>query len=127
MSSATQYMYGQGSEFEFGRLIRQSALFESMTREAFTQAGLSRGMRVLDIGCGVGEVARVASDLVGNGRIVALDVDAKALQFARERLAGRNIEFVHSSVEDYKSSEPFDAAVGRFILMHLKDPLAAIR
>src|SRR5438132_6693332 len=123
--TSTQYMYGQGSEFEFQRLVRQGAMFESMTRETFTRAGLSRGMRVLDIGCGVGEVARIASDLVGNGRIVALDVDAKALEFAQRRLAGRNIDFVHSAVEDYKSAQPFDAAIGRFILMHVKDPLAA--
>src|SRR5207302_3025409 len=99
----------------------------SITREAFTRAGLSSGMRLLDIGCGVGEVARIASDVVGNGRVVALDVDAKAVEFARGRLSGRNIEFIQSTVEDYKSGEPFDAAVGRFILMHLKDPLMALR
>src|SRR5438105_11620251 len=100
--TSTQYMYGQGSDFEFQRLLRQGAMFESITREAFTRAGLSSGMRLLDIGCGVGEVARIASDVVGNGRVVALDVDAKALEFARGRLSGRNIEFIQSTVEDYK-------------------------
>lgn len=127
MSSASQYMYGQGSEFEYQRLIRQSAIFEAMTRDLLVEAGIGAGMRVLDIGCGVGEVARLASELVGTGRVVAVDTDSKALEFARERLAGRNIEFVCSEIAKYVATERFDAVVGRFILMHLKDPVAVLR
>lgn len=122
------YIYGQGSEFEYDRLVRQGALYEPFTRRAFAGAGLAPGMRVLDVGCGAGEVTRLAAEIVGaSGRVVAIDVDAGALAFARTRLGTANLEFRQSTIEAFAETEPFDAVVGRFILMHLKDPVAALQ
>jgi SAM-dependent methyltransferase len=85
-------------------------------------------MRVLDVGCGVGEVARIVSDIVGEtGQVVGIDVDPGALDYARRRLGRGNIEFKHSKLDDYAAEHLFDAVVGRVILMHVKDPVAALK
>ena len=44
MTEQAQYIYGQGSEFEYERLVRQGALYEAFTRRAFVNAGIAPGM-----------------------------------------------------------------------------------
>ncbi len=53
------------TEAETDRLIRQSRLYDRATRRLFEDAGLSPGMKVLDVGTGAGDVALLAADLVG--------------------------------------------------------------
>jgi SAM-dependent methyltransferase len=51
------------------------------------EAGLKPGMRVLDLGCGAGDVAMLAADLVGpKGRVVGIDRSAEALDLKSEPL-----------------------------------------
>jgi ubiquinone/menaquinone biosynthesis C-methylase UbiE len=129
MSSEPQhYIYGQGSEAEYLRLARQGARYEEDTRTTFQKAGIARGMRVLDVGCGIGEVSRIVLDFVGpNGRVVGIDMDPDALAFARKHVPTTSAEFRLSTIDDFTDTSNFDAVVGRYILMHLKDPAAALR
>ena len=60
---AKQSRYALGhSEQELERLIRQAEIFEPFTRQLLQQAGISKGMCVLDVGCGSGDVTALASD-----------------------------------------------------------------
>lgn len=128
MSQSQQYIYGRGSESEYERLVRQGLRYEEETRTAFQKAGIGQAMRVLDVGCGVGEVSRVVADLVGpKGNVVAIDADPGALAFARRRVPAPNVEFRCSTIDDFSDPANFDAVVGRFILMHLKNPAAALQ
>ena len=70
-----QSFYALGhSEKELQRLSRQGQVFGPFTRQLFEQAGISQGMRVLDVGCGSGDVAFLAADLVGlSGEVVGVD------------------------------------------------------
>ena len=70
---------------ETERLIFQSRLYAGLTRRLLTEAGLSKGMTVLDIGSGAGDVAMAAAELVGpEGRVVGVDVNAEILETARD-------------------------------------------
>ena len=62
--SDPRYLMGRSDE-ETERLIQQSQLYEILTRRFFTDAGIGRGMRVLDVGSGAGDVAMAAAELVG--------------------------------------------------------------
>ena len=54
------YVMGR-SEDETRRLELQAELFEPLTRHLFEDAGVRPGMRVLDIGSGVGDVSFLAA------------------------------------------------------------------
>ena len=64
------YVFGH-SESELRRLIDQSQFFGGLTEQVFLSAGLASGMRVLDVGCGAGDVSFLAAKLVGaSGRVL---------------------------------------------------------
>src|SRR2546430_15193283 len=103
------------------RLIGQAALLAPFTERFFLGAGIGPGQRVLDIGSGVGDVAMLAARLIGpSGEVVGIERDTRSIARARARVAEaglRNVSFTQSDVNQIQSSKPFDAAVGRFILM----------
>ncbi len=132
MNHSTQASYVLGySDAELQRLIRQSALYADFTEDVFRRAGLSAGMRVLDVGCGVGDVSLLAARLVGpSGMVLGADSSEESLALARRRAeaAGvRNVAFFNSDMTDLQLSDSFDALIGRFVLMFLPDPAAVIR
>jgi SAM-dependent methyltransferase len=119
------------SKREHERLTRQAALLEAMTERLLREAGLEAGMRVLDVGSGVGDVAFLAAELVGrHGAVVGIDIDADALGAARQRaelLGLRNVIFVEGDVRSAALDGAFDAAIGRLVLAYLDDPAATLR
>ncbi len=103
-----------------------------MTERLLLDAGIGPGMRVLDVGCGRGDVSLLAADLVGaQGEVVGIDRDLGALEFARGRVreAGlTNVTFADGDVGVIGSGHGmFDAAVGRRVLMYQADPVAMLR
>ncbi len=82
-------------------------------------AGVEPGNRVLDVAAGLGEPSLTAARIVGDeGTVVASDIAAEMLEFARQRAADagvENMEFVHcaGSALDFPT-ESFDAAVSRW-------------
>lgn len=119
------------SEGEAERLILQSQLYEGVTHRLFEEAGIAKGMRVLDVGSGSGDVALAAAELVGSeGQVVGVDVDGAILETARKRAkeAGlANTTFVEGDARTLELSGPFDAIVGRLVLMYMSNPASALR
>jgi 2-polyprenyl-3-methyl-5-hydroxy-6-metoxy-1,4-benzoquinol methylase len=122
------YLMGY-SETERRRLIEQAALFRPVTERFLVEAGICRGMRVLDVGCGVGDVSLLLSELVGpEGAVVGVDRDPHALELARQRAQRREqIAFLEGDIQELGFGADFDAVVGRWVLIHVGDPAAAIR
>ncbi len=119
------------SRDEYERLARQAAFLHDTTERLFGLAGLGPGLRVLDVGSGVGDVAVLAAEIVGpSGQVVGVDVDGAALQVARgraEALGLRNVTFVEGDARTAPLDGDFDAMVGRLVLMYWADPGAALR
>jgi ubiquinone/menaquinone biosynthesis C-methylase UbiE len=128
--TAPTYALGR-SKAEHERLTRQAALLEAMTERLLREAGLEAGMRVLDVGSGVGDVAFLAAELVGrHGSVVGIDIDGDSLDAARQRaelLGLRNVTFVEGDVRSAALDGAFDAAIGRLVLAYTDDPAAALR
>jgi len=124
------YVMGK-TDTERERLTRQAQMYDGYMRRLLEDTGLSAGMRVLDVGCGVGDVAFVAAGLVGpSGAVVGVDRDPVTVAKARGRAAERglgNVSFVEGDFRTATFDAPFDAAIGRFVLMYQGDPSAAIR
>jgi len=107
-------------------------MLEKPTREIFLSAGLSSGMRVLDFGCGMGDVSLLSASIVGpGGRVTGVDRDARAIECARQRIGNLPVRFEVSDLDGLASlvysHGPFDAVVGRLLLFHLPEPVAALR
>ncbi len=124
------YILGHSDE-ELRRLASQSRLFSDLTEQVLVKAGVGCGMRVLDVGCGAGDVSFLAAGLVGpTGSVIGVDVSSEAVAAARNRASTarlRNVTFVEGDVNDLSLGESVDAAVGRFVLQHLFDPVVALR
>jgi SAM-dependent methyltransferase len=129
-TAAPIYMMGR-TDAETARLIRQSRIVGAASRQMLAEAGLAAGMRVLDIGSGAGDLALAAAELVGpGGAVVGVDTNPAVLGTARARAeAGghANVHFVAGDLHTAALAGPFDAVVGRFVLMYLPDPAAALR
>jgi len=134
---ATQ-LIGITSEYALGytaaeqqRLIRQATRIAPVTERLFREAGIGPGQRVLDLGSGVGDVAMLVARLVGPaGEVVGIEREPSSIARAKGRAAEvgfQNLSFTQTDVTQIASDRPFDAAVGRFILMFLPDPVSVLR
>ena len=127
-----QPFYALGhSEEELQRLSRQGQALGPFTRRLFEEAGIGRGMRVLDVGCGSGDVAFLAADLVGHsGKVVGVDRERRAVDWANARATSQgitNVKFVEGDPAEMEFDQKFDAMVGRLVLMYYRDPISALR
>jgi 2-polyprenyl-3-methyl-5-hydroxy-6-metoxy-1,4-benzoquinol methylase len=124
------YVLGHSAE-ELNRLIDQARLFGELTEDVFVRAGIGPGMRVLDVGCGAGDVSFLLARMVGpSGTVVGVDrsEDAVAMANARARAMGlAQVSFSQGELEDISLDQPVDAAVGRFVLMYSPQPSVSLR
>src|SRR5262245_51885027 len=127
--AAAGYVLGHHAK-ELARLDAQAAMIEPSTRLLLRASGIGPDMRVLDLGTGLGHVARLVAELVGPaGSVVGLDQSADALGEARRRSepgAQPRITYVQGDVNSWRDGETFDAIVGRLLLFHVADPVGVV-
>ena len=130
MTAGSEYALGH-SDRELNRLSAQARVIEPITRQYFREAGIGLGMRVLDVGSGVGDVAFLLADLVGTaGQVVGVDRATDALAVARGRAAAdcrHNVSFLEGDPTALAFERDFDAIAGRYVLQFQPDPVAMLR
>ena len=113
------------------RLHRLGQLLYPSTKRLFEQAGITSGMKVLDVGSGAGDVALLLAELVGpTGSVVGVELHPPLLEVAqaRVRTAGlTNIAFLAGDIREVALERDFDSVVGRNVLMYVADPSAVLR
>src|SRR3954452_16078070 len=115
------------SEAELARLDRQGRALAPATRILLQAAGLQAGMRVLDLGSGVGDLSLLAADIVGPaGSVLGIDQSPEAVATATAR-APANVHFAVGDIHEPARGGPFDAVIGRLVLMYVRDPAAVLR
>jgi len=107
-------------------------LFNASTRKFLINAGLQPGMKILDIGCGLGAMTAWLGGQVGqDGLIVAIDnneYQIKATKRQAEAYKLTNIKtYCHSAYAIQDLNETFDLVYCRFVLHHLNRPSDVIR
>jgi SAM-dependent methyltransferase len=125
-----RYALATGAAADY-RLNLLHSLYGPGTRRLLLDAGIRRGMRVADLGCGVGMVTALLAYLVGpEGDVVGIDASAEQLAQARERLKTdyTNTRFVQANATDTRLPPgSFDLVYCRFLLIHLAEPEQALR
>jgi len=116
------------AEDELDRIINHTRFFGDLTEHVLHLAGLAPGMRVLDVGCGPGDVVFLAARLVGpQGSVIGVDKSPEALELAQQRAAAVGLTNVHFLIQDLSDAElvldePVDALIGRLVLQYFADP-----
>jgi ubiquinone/menaquinone biosynthesis C-methylase UbiE len=125
-----EYVLGRSSA-EAERLQLQASVLAPHSAHLLRLAGVTPGMRVLDVGCGSGDVSMLLAELVGpDGAVTGVDMNPAILEAARARAAGAglaNVSYLAGDLTDLRLDEPVDALTGRFILLYLKEPAAVVR
>lgn len=105
-------------------------IYGHSTRRLLEDAGVTKGMTVLNVEAHTGDVALIAAELVGpSGQVIALESTTQHLATARGRAASRgvtNISFIEGDFLSESLPADLDAIVGRFVLFQLPDPVSAI-
>ncbi|TDT15050.1 methyltransferase family protein [Ilumatobacter fluminis] len=120
--SPAQNIYDDDEFFAaYSGLLRQQIGLDGApewpTMRAMLPASLD-GMRVLDLGCGYGWIARWA-ETAGAAEVVAVDVSEKMLSRAREFDDGGRIEYVLADVDAFEPTGSFDVVVSSLTLHYL--------
>jgi len=107
---------------------RSVAAYHAVLMEA---AAIGRSDRVLDVGCGTGEVALDAARLAPAGHALGVDLSSAMLEVARRRAADAHLSNVTFEQADAQvhgfANEAFDIALSRTGAMFFGDRLAAFR
>lgn len=129
-SSDKPYILATG-EKAVSRLDLLERIFGPASRQFLSSAGLRSGMRVAEIGCGVGLTARwVSTQVSPGGSVTGVDSSSEQLLVAKKSAAEAaipNLSFSESSA--YETGLPrdfFDLVYSRFLLCHLADPGRAL-
>jgi len=135
--ASNSYVLGH-TVVEIERLISQADFYRDQSQHLLHLAGLREGMRVLDIGCGPGDVSLLAARIVGpSGHVVGVDRSQDAITLANARAAREgvtNVRFEVCDVQDLTAdrvtngtTEAFHALIGRFVLMYFSDAALVLR
>jgi ubiquinone/menaquinone biosynthesis C-methylase UbiE len=92
---------------------------------------LERGMAVLDVGCGWGDMSIQVAERVGpEGRVLGIDCVEAFLEEARKDAAAAglsHVEFMRGDAEVALPENEFDYVVSRFGTMFFTNPVPALR
>jgi len=99
MSARNETIYILGhSASEIQRLQTQAEILRPITERLLLNAGIRPGMRVLDIGCGAGDVAMLAGEMVGpSGAVIGIDRNSEVLATARDRAQASGLSHIKES------------------------------
>jgi len=131
--NAEQIKYwNAGSAYYFTHKDAIRAAHPPITRRLIDRAAAAIGERVLDVGCGFGDLTMELARRVGpSGFAVGIDLSSAMLEEAEgsARAAGlRNTRFENCDAQTYVFQEPaFDLTVSQFGAMFFADPVAAFR
>lgn len=125
-----RYVLATGAEGE-ERLAIVNRVHGPDTQAFLLRAGLQPGMRVADIGCGIGTISCWIAEQVGpTGAVVGVDLSADQIATAQRRAAAAgiaNVTFRSASAYDTGlEADSFDLIFCRFVLMHLQRPEEAL-
>ncbi len=122
------YVIGVGKDDE-ERLLLLNELFGKTSKDLLLKAGLTQGMRVLEVGCGTGNMTRWIAKQVGdNGHVTAVDISPEQIDIAKKNCSeSNNITFIASSLFDLNTTKKYDLIYSRFLVMHLQNPFDGLQ
>lgn len=132
LSDAGSYKFGQFEKNaeELERLKLQATIALNLEKEAWHEAGLRPGMKVLDLACGPGFISCELAKAVGDGQVTGVDINEELIATAHQAKQSEGVENVSFQLGNlYKLDLPensFDFVYARFVFQHLEKPELAL-
>ncbi|HWH99035.1 MAG TPA: class I SAM-dependent methyltransferase, partial [Propionibacteriaceae bacterium] len=120
--------YGHGVTFavsaeDYNRFMGRYS--EPLAEKFSDFAGIGAGQHVLDVGCGPGALTVRLVQLVGPGRVSAIDPSASFVDAVRARFP--EVDVHTATAEDLPfPRHTFDAALAQLVVHFMSDPLAGL-
>jgi SAM-dependent methyltransferase len=126
-SIGDNYIFPGQSDHDRLRVI--SEIHDMSTRKLLRRAGLARGSRFVEFGCGMGYVTRWAATQGAHATGIDANVEqVKACQALADGEGLANVEFSAANIyEPGLGADTIDVAYCRWLLVHLNRPVAAMR
>lgn len=84
--------------------------------------GLSNDADILEIGCGIGSLTYLISRKIGQGRIVAVDISPKSIEYAKTHLARPNLFFYSAGILEFEPDiKHFDKILLFDVIEHIPE------
>lgn len=126
-----EYVLATGSA-AVRRLLMLHEIYAPAGRRILSQAGLTPGMRVADLGCGIGATTAMLAEMVGpSGSVTGVDANAAQIEQAGALCRSQgfaNTTFQHADACATRLPRAsFDLVYCRFLLLHLPEPDNCLR
>jgi SAM-dependent methyltransferase len=117
---------------ECRRLGCRPVFLRHADKDSLRAAGVERGMRVLDLGCGFGDTSLLIAKAVGaSGLVVGVDPSAEAIEVAEKRVTAASqcywTRFLVAELLTFVLEEVFDVVIARPTSLNWREPAAALR
>ena len=129
MGATSTYSLSVGSA-DLDRLELLQEHYNPSSRALLESVGIRPGDRIADIGCGHGTMTAALARYVGaTGTVYGIDAANEQLEIAARALEGlKQVRLLCASIEDApREARELDWVYSRFFLLHVADPLAAVR
>ena len=131
MSAEIDYVLGTHDE-EIHRLGLQHRVWQPLVLDAWTRAGINRGCRLVDFGCGPGFATLDAAAIVGpQGQVTAIERSAHFLSFAQKQVEAQGLSWVRFLQADLDADDlplqDFDLAWCRWVASFVASPEKLIK
>ncbi len=83
--------------------------------------------RMLDLGCGIGQLAAELADRFPAAHITAVDPAPKMIARARKVNARENVTYIHGVLDELSDNDPFDVIVSTHAFPYIADKPTAMR
>ena len=124
MTTSTIKEHFETEAFEFdSQIIKIIPYYEQMITALIDSVQFKpfAAIRIIDLGCGTGTVAKRLGDKFPNSTIVCLDIASKMIEIAKYKMSGRkNTEFIVGDFSKIEFKEPFDVVVSSLALHHIQ-------
>jgi SAM-dependent methyltransferase len=98
----------------------------ALGRALIAAAEVREGERALDVGCGPGGLTAELVELLGPGRVAAVDPSEAFATAARGRLPGVDVRVAPAEALPFED-DAFDVALAQLVVNFMADPVAGVR
>ncbi|HWB14275.1 MAG TPA: methyltransferase [Pirellulales bacterium] len=98
-------------------------MLNPITDDRLAQVPISGGWKCLEVGAGEGHVAKSIAARIGDGKVVATDINPRFLDQDMPNIEIRRHDILHDDLE----IDHYDLVHCRMVLMHLPDPTTAVK